>query len=137
VQNFATAGRNDEGCWTWVSLDKSKLYVASFGSNVISVFSIAGSNLLAKTLEPNFFAKRGNLPPGDAKDLHETADGYLYNTGAYQSHTLSTFRTSASGVLSEIVNSPYYIPTSIGKTKDEHAYLGLTGFDMNQLSANQ
>ena len=30
VQNFATAGRNDEGCCTWVSLDKSKLYVASF-----------------------------------------------------------------------------------------------------------
>lgn len=137
VQNFATAGRNDEGCWTWVSLDKSKLYVSSFGANVISVFSITGSNLLAKTLEPNFFAKRGNLPPGDAKDLHETSDGYLYNTGAFQSHTVSTFRTSASGVLSEILNSPYYIPTSIGKTKDEHAYLGLTGFDKNQLSANQ
>jgi 6-phosphogluconolactonase (cycloisomerase 2 family) len=133
VQSFATAGRNDEGCWTWVSLDRSKVYVASFGSNDISVFSIMGSNLLAKTLEPNFFHKRGNLPPGDAKDLHESSDGYLYNTGAYQSHTLSTFRTSASGVLTEISKSPYYIPTSIGKTKEQHAYLGLTGFDKNNL----
>jgi hypothetical protein len=137
VQNFATGNRNDEACWTWVSLDKSKLYVASFGENVISVFSILGTNLLAKTLEPNFFAKRGNLPPGDAKDLHESADGYLYNTGAYQSHTLSTFRTSASGILTEIANSPYYIPTSIGKTKEQHAYLGLTGFDKNNLTNNR
>jgi hypothetical protein len=133
VQNFATAGRNDEGCWTWVSLDKSKLYVASFGSNDISVFSVLGSNLIAKTLEPNFFHKRGNLPMGDAKDLHE-ADGYLYNTGAYQSHTVSTFRTSASGVLTEVDNSPYYVPSSIGKSKEEHAYLGLTGFNKNALN---
>lgn len=136
VQNFATAGRNDEGCWTWVSLDKSKLYVASFGSNDISVFSVLGSNLIAKTLEPNFFHKRGNLPIGDAKDLHETSDGYLFNTGAFQSHTVSTFKTSASGVLREIPKSPYYVPTSVGKSKEEHAYLGLTGFDKNNLNSN-
>jgi len=137
VQNFATGGRKDEGCWTWVSLDKSKLYVASFGENVISAFSILGSNLIAKTLEPNFFKKRGNLPTGDAKDLHESADGYLYNVGAFQSHSVSTFRTSSSGVLTEISNSPYYVPTSIGKSKEEHAYLGLTGFDKNNLNNNQ
>jgi len=137
VQNFATAGRNDEGCWTWVSLDKSKLYVASFGQNVISVFRILGSNLVAKTLEPNFFQKRGNLPMGDAKDLHESPDGYLYNTGAFQSHTVSTFKTSAIGVLTEVANSPYYVPTSIGKSKEEHAYLGLTGFDKNNLNNDQ
>jgi hypothetical protein len=94
-----------------------------------------GSNLLAKTLEPNFFHKKGNLPDGDAKDLHE-AGGYLYNTGAFQSHTVSTFRTSMSGVLTEIARSPYYVPTSIGKSKDEHAYLGLTGFDKNELTTS-
>jgi hypothetical protein len=132
VQNFATAGRNDEGCWTWVSLDKSKLYVASFGENVISTFSILGNNLLAKTLDPNFFTRRGNIPPGDTKDMHE-AGGYLYVSGAFQSHTIATFRTSASGVLTEIAASPYYVPTSIGKTKEQHAYLGLTGFDKNSL----
>jgi hypothetical protein len=113
--------------------DKSKLYVASFGENVISVFSIQGNNLLAKTLEPNYFTKRGNLPMGDAKDLHESPDGYLYNTGAFQSHTVSTFRTSASGALTEIQNSPYYVPTSRGKSSMQHAYLGLTGFDKNNL----
>jgi len=129
VQNFATAGRNDEGCWTWVSLDKSKLYVASFGQNVVSVFSILSNNLVAKTLEPNFFRRRGDIPPGDTKDMHETADGYLFVSGAFQSHTVSTFKTSSSGMLSEIMPSPYYVPTSKGKTKEEHAYLGLTGFD--------
>ncbi|MEO7393345.1 MAG: hypothetical protein ABIU11_00305 [Chitinophagaceae bacterium] len=129
VQNFATGGRNDEGCWTWVSLDKSKLYVASFGENVISVFNILDNNLVAKTLDPNFFQKRGNLPIGDAKDLHETKDGHLYNTGAFQSHTVSTFKKSSNGGLTEIGNSPYYVPASIGKTKEQHAYLGFTGFD--------
>ena len=130
VQNFATAGRNDEGCWTWVSNDKSKLYVASFGENTVSVFDILGTNLLAKTLTPNFFYRRGNLPIGDTKDMHE-ADGYLYVIGAFQSHTVSIFKTSASGVLSELFvgASPYFVPTSLGKTKEQHAYLGLTGFD--------
>ncbi|MEJ7739402.1 MAG: hypothetical protein WKF97_18405 [Chitinophagaceae bacterium] len=137
VQNFATSDRNDEGCWTWVSLDKSKLYVASFGTNGISSFTILPNNLLANTLGNNFFKKRGNLPTGDAKDMHETSDGYLYNVGAFQSHTVSTFRTSASGVLKEITNSPYYVPTSIGKSKEQHAYLGFTGFDKNNLNNKQ
>jgi len=136
VQNFATSNRNDEGCWTWVSLDKSKVYVTSFGTNGVSAFSILGSNLLANTLGSNYFQKRGNLPTGDAKDMHESPDGYLYNSGAFQSHSVSTFRTSASGVLTEISNSPYYVPTSVGKSKEEHAYLGLTGFDKNELNNN-
>ena len=129
VQNFPTSDRNDEGCWTWVSLDKSKLYVASFGTNGVSAFSILGSNLLQNTLGSNFFPKSGNLPTGDAKDMHETADGYLYDVGAFQSHTVSTFKTAASGALTEISGSPYAVPSSVGKTKEEHAYLGLTGFD--------
>jgi 6-phosphogluconolactonase (cycloisomerase 2 family) len=131
VQNFATGGRNDEGCWTWVSIDKRKLYVASFGENVISAFTILGNNLIEKTLDPNFFMRRGQIPPGDTKDMHETADGYLYVSGAFQSHTIATFRTSATGMLSEVMASPYYVPTSKGKSKEQHAYLGLTGLDKN------
>ncbi len=136
VQNFATAGRNDEGCWTWVSIDKRKLYVASFGENVVSAFTISGNNLIEQTLEPNFFKRRGELPPGDTKDMHETADGYLYVSGAFQSHTVTTFKTSLNGMLSETAASPYYVPSSNGKSKEEHAYLGLTGFDKNQSHKN-
>ncbi|MEJ7768506.1 MAG: hypothetical protein WKF89_11890 [Chitinophagaceae bacterium] len=134
MQNFATGGRNDEGCWTWVSIDKRKLYVASFGDNVMSAFTIGSTNFLEKTLEPNFFKRRGELPTGDTKDMHETADGYLYVSGAFQSHTITTFKTSPTGMLSEVTASPYYIPTSKGKSKEEHAYLGLTGFDKNELA---
>lgn len=74
------------------------------------------------------------MPVGNAKDIHESSDEYLYDVGAFQSHTVSTFRTSASGVLTEIANSLYYIPTSTGKSKEELAYLGLTGFDKNELT---
>jgi hypothetical protein len=63
--------------------------------------------------------------------MHETTDGYLYVSGAFQSHTVTTFKTSLSGMLSEVAASPYYVPTSLGKTKEQHAYLGLTGFDKN------
>jgi hypothetical protein len=133
VQNFATGNRNDEACWTWVSLDRTKLYVASFGENVISVFSILGDNKIAKTLEPNFFTRRGNIPPGDTKDMHESADGYLYVSGAFKTHTIASFKTSFSGKLTEVPYSPYYVPSSAGKTSDQHAYLGLTGFDKNKL----
>lgn len=129
VQNFATGERNDEACWTLVSIDKRKLYVASFGENVVSTFAIMSNNLLEKSFDPNFIKRKGNLPEGDTKDMHETADGYLFVAGAYQSHTISSFKTSSVGMLFEIPASPYYVPTSKGKSKDEHAYLGLTGFD--------
>jgi 6-phosphogluconolactonase (cycloisomerase 2 family) len=129
VQNFATAGRNDEGCWTWVSLDKRHLYVASFGENVVSVFDIKSDGKIAKTLDPNFFKRRGPIPMGDTKDMHESPDGYLYVAGAFQSHTITTYKKASNGALSEVSGSPYMVPSSVGKTKDQHAYLGLTGFE--------
>jgi hypothetical protein len=128
VQNFATAGRNDEGCWTWVSLDKRHLYVASFGENVVSVFDIKNDGKIAKTLDPNFFARRGGIPMGDTKDMHESPDGYLYVAGAFQSHTITTYKKASNGALTEVAGSPYAVPSSVGKTKVQHAYLGLTGF---------
>jgi 6-phosphogluconolactonase (cycloisomerase 2 family) len=129
IQNFASGGRNDEACWTWVSNDRSKLFVASFGENVVSVYDIGSDNKLRVSLSPNFFLRRGGLPMGDTKDLHQSGDGNLYVAGAYQSHTVSTFKVSSNGTLSEVTNSPYVIPSSVGKTKDQHAFLGLTGFD--------
>ncbi len=128
VQNFASGGRNDEACWTLVSRDQTKLFVASFGENVVSVFNIGSDNKLSVSLTPNFFARRGGLPMGDTKDMYEAA-GYLYAAGAFQSHTVSTFRIASDGALSEVTGSPYAVPSSAGKTKEEHAFLGLTGFE--------
>ncbi|GAB2576521.1 lactonase family protein [Spirosoma areae] len=129
IQNFATGGRNDEGCWTWVSRDKSKLFVASFAQNVVSVFDIGADNKLSKSLTPNFFARGGGIPEGDTKDMHETPGNFLYVLGAYQSHSVSTFKVAANGSLAEESSSPYRVPSSVGKTKDQHAFLGLTGFE--------
>jgi len=129
VQNFATGGRNDEACWTWVSLDKTKLFTVSFGENIVSVFDIGSDGKLVKSLTPNFFARRGGLPAGDSKDMHQSDDGYLHVVGAFQSHTIGTFKIAANGSLTEITSSPYVIPSSVGKTKDQHAFIGLTGFD--------
>jgi hypothetical protein len=129
VQNLASGGRNDEACWTWVSLDKSKLFVASFGENIVSVYDIGADNKLTASLTPNFYARNGSLPMGDTKDMHQSRDSYLNVVGAFQSHTITTFKIAANGSLSEVAGSPYAIPSSAGKTKDQHAFLGLTGFD--------
>lgn len=132
VQNFATSNRNDEACWTWVSLDDRKLHTASFTSNDISSFDIGGSNLLSVSLQPNFVQRRG-VPMPDTKDMHE-AGGYLYVSGAFQSHSISTFRRNeTTGALTEVPSSPYFIPSVKGKTPDQVAFMGLTGFDKNDL----
>jgi 6-phosphogluconolactonase (cycloisomerase 2 family) len=128
IQNFATSDRNDEACWALVSLDKRKFYSASFTSNDVSVFDIGTDNKLAVPFSPNFVHRRG-VPPQDTKDMYETA-GYLYVSGAFKSHSISTFlRNPATGALLENYASPYVIPSSIGKTNDQQAFLGLTGFD--------
>jgi 6-phosphogluconolactonase (cycloisomerase 2 family) len=129
VQNLASGGRNDEACWSWVSLDKTKFFVASFGENIVSVYNMGADNKLTASLSPNFFARSGGLPMGDTKDMHQSIDGYLNVVGAYQSHTVTTFRIAANGSLSEVAGSPYSIPSSAGKTKEQQAFLGLTGFD--------
>jgi len=128
IQNFASGGRNDEACWTWVSLDRSKLYVVSFAENIVSVFGIASDNKLTNILTPNFFTRAGNPPMGDSKDIYQAND-YLYVAGSFQSHTIAVFKIAGSGALTEISGSPFPVPSSIGKTKDQQAYLGLTGFD--------
>ena len=129
IQNFGSADRNDEACWTWVSNDKSHLYVVSFAQNVISVFNIGSDDKLEKSLDPNFFARKGNPPMGDTKDMYQSGDGYLYASGSFQTHSIAAFKTAGSGALTEISGSPYAVPSSVGKTKEQHAYLGLTGFD--------
>lgn len=128
VQNFATGDRNDEACWTWVSLDKKYLFVASFTGNIVSSFAINSDNKLSAPLSPNFFKRKG-VPEEDTKDMHQTTDGYLFVAGAFQSHTVTTFKIGSGGSLAEITGSPYAIPSSAGKTKDQQAFLGLTGFD--------
>lgn len=135
VQNFGTSDRNDEACWTYVSLDKRKLHTASFTSNAVSSFDIGADDKLSVSLHPNYIVRRG-VPLEDTKDMHE-AGGYLYVSGAFISHSISTFRRNAStGALTEIPSSPYHIPSVAGKTHDQVAFMGLTGFDKEESNDN-
>ncbi len=129
IQNFTTADRNDEACWTWVSLDRTKLFTASFGTNFISVFDIGGDGRLGVSLNPNFFARGGAIPMADTKDMHQSPDNYLYVAGAFMTHSVSVFKIGGNGALTEMSGSPYRIPSSAGKTPMEHAFIGLTGFE--------
>lgn len=131
IQNFATGNTNDdEACWTHVSADGQRLYVASFTGNIVSAFDIGSDNKLSVSLSPNFFMRRG-VPIPDTKDLYEASGGYLYVSGAFQSHSISIFKMGSGGALSEQPGSPYHIPSSVGKSKEEQSFLGLTGFDRN------
>jgi hypothetical protein len=96
---------------------------------VVSVFDINADGRLSQSLTPNSFPRRGGLPMGDTKDMYEAPGGHLYVSGAFQSHSVSIFRRAASGALTEEPGSPYRVPSSVGRSKEEHAYLGLTGFE--------
>ncbi len=128
IQHFATGNTNDdEACWAYVTSDNKRLYVASFTANIISAFNIGSNNKLSVSLSPNFFQRR-NVPMPDTKDIYD-AGGYLYVSGAFQSHSITIFKIGNDGALSERYGSPYHIPSSAGKSKEEQAFLGLTGFD--------
>lgn len=128
VQNFGTGDRNDEACWTLVSLDNRRLFTASFSSNAVSTFDIGGDGRLSVSLSPNSVVRRA-APPQDAKDMYQTRDGFLYVAGAFKSHSVSVFRIGADGSLSEQAGSPYAIPSSAGMTSMQQAFIGLTGFE--------
>jgi len=126
VQNFPTGNGHDELCWTLISLDHTKLYAASFATNEVSVFDIGLDGRLIKALDPNFFAVSGLASP-DTKDMYEVP-GYLYTLGGLNTHSVSVFKTSASGFLTQ-QGGPYLIPSASGKTKMEYGFQGLTGFE--------
>ncbi|HZG00825.1 MAG TPA: hypothetical protein VEY71_07475 [Chitinophagales bacterium] len=127
VQNFETAGDNDEACWTHVSLDQTTLYTASFGNNIVSFFHIGSNDLLSVTANPNYVVRSG-VPPADTKDMYE-AGGKLYVSGAFMSHSVSIFEILSGGALMELPQSPYYVPSVAGTTPAQVAFLGLTGFE--------
>ncbi len=93
------------------------------------MFDIGADNWISQSLNPNFFARGGGIPTGDAKDMYEAPGGHLYVLGAFQTHTVTVFNRAANGALTEQAGSPYRVPSSAGRSMTEHAYLGLTGFE--------
>lgn len=119
-------GSIDEACWTALSPSGDRLYVASFGDNIISSFSLNSDGTVKQSLG---FKSRGDNPPlGDSKDMYITSDNkYLYNLGAFQTFSINTFKIDESG-LTYLKQYVYHeTKNSIG-TPGAYNFLGLDGF---------
>ncbi|WP_432412757.1 hypothetical protein [Rasiella sp. SM2506] len=128
--NFATSTADDldEACWTAVSPSGDRLYVASFGSNVITPFALGASGNVTSTLPVE--AREGNAPPADSKDVWVTPNNqYLYHLGAFQSFSMNIFDITQSGVdyREQIVLQT--TQSGLGQP-GAFNFLGLTGFDL-------
>ncbi len=133
VGNFGTGDGDDidEACWTVVSPDGSKLYVSSFGGNLISEFDVDRAGNVSKVgrgRETAYALRAANTPPGDTKDMYITPDGrQMYVLGAYQTFTLSRYEVSSSGSLKLAEQIKVKEATETGP--GAYNFLGLIGFD--------
>lgn len=133
VANFGTGEGSDidEACWTLLGPNGRKLYVSSFGGNLISVFDVAKNGdvkPIGSKQETVFEARKAGTPPGDTKDMYISDDGrYLYNLGAYQTFTVSKFDVSRDGTLS--FRNEQKVAAATEQGPGAYNFLGLTGFD--------
>jgi len=131
VGNFNTAslGDIDEACWTLLNPAGDKLYVASFGANVISSFNVHRSGNIASNIGAT--ARGDNSPAGDTKDMYISSDNkYLYTLGAFQSFSINRFDISPSGDLVYRAQVPLTTTkASIGQA-GTYNFLGLAGYDL-------
>lgn len=122
----------DEACWTTLNPDGSKLYVSSFGGNLISEFDVDASGVVSKVgwkSETAYARRAEGTPPGDTKDMFITADGaHMYVLGAYQTFTISTYEIAPGGSLSLAAEIPVEAATEKGP--GAYNFLGLVGFEL-------
>jgi len=131
--NFGTGDGADidEACWTLTSPDGTKLYVSSFGGNLISEFNVNADgevSIVGDDSETAYAVRQDGTPPGDTKDMFITEDGsFMYVLGAYQTFTLSSYDISESGSLS--LSAEYAVDAATETGAGAYNFLGLTGFD--------
>jgi len=133
VGNFGTGNGADidEACWTILSADGRKLYVSSFGGNLISEFDVDASGAVSingASKETAYALRKNGTPAGDTKDMYLSKDGqFMYVLGAYQTFTLSKFDISSSGSLS--LFAEYKVNAATKSGPGAYNFLGLAGFD--------
>ncbi|MBT5434739.1 MAG: hypothetical protein P8Q36_00495 [Alphaproteobacteria bacterium] len=133
VDHFGTGegGDIDEACWTIVSEDGSKLYLSSFGGNLISEFDLDTSSMVSivgDAKDTAYTLRRDGTPAGDTKDMYLSSDGaFMYVLGAYQTFTVSQYGLSASGSLS--LAQEYDVEAAVEMGPGAYNFLGLAGFD--------
>ncbi|WP_196888112.1 hypothetical protein [Aureivirga sp. CE67] len=126
IESIMTGNGGDYVGWAICSNDYSKVFTSSFKNNTVSVFNIATDNTLYKSLDPNYFFRRGEEAL-DNKDLFESQDGFLYVSGAYSGLDIGGYYINADGSLVEISNSPYNVPSANGVTPTQQTFVGLVG----------
>lgn len=133
IQSFGTGDGDDidEACWTALSPDGDKLYVSSFGGNLISEFDIDASGRVSKIGDAEnttYVLRKDGTPPGDTKDMYITGDTeHLYVLGAYQTFTISQFDLSETG--SVTLDNEYKVEAATETEPGAYNFLGLVGFD--------
>jgi 6-phosphogluconolactonase (cycloisomerase 2 family) len=121
----------DEACWTTLNPTGSKLYVSSFGGNLISEFDVAGGRVSKVGSKPEtaYARRKAGTPPGDTKDMLITSDGrHMYVLGAYQTFTLSHFDIAPSGSLS--LAEEVAVEAATERGPGAYNFLGLAGYDL-------
>lgn len=129
VNNAEIPGAGDAACWTLLTPDGDRLYIASFAGNIISYFGVSSEDGL--TLRQSF--TRTNVSALDTKDMYLTSNGdYLYVSGPLMSHTISIYDVDAEGLLTETPFSPYEVPSAhpggVSVSPESQAFLGLVGY---------
>ena len=134
VANFGTGDGADidEACWTVLDASGRHLYVSSFGGNLISVFDVADDGSvkpIGNRSETVYTRRKDGTPPGDTKDMYITSDGrYLFNLGAYQTFTVSSFDIDGNGILR--LNEEYEVQAATEEGAGAYNFLGLAGIDI-------
>ncbi|WP_133407721.1 beta-propeller fold lactonase family protein [Parashewanella tropica] len=128
--NTGEANQHDEACWTVLNPDGTRLYVSSFGANVVTPFSINTDGSMNKTLP--YEARGDNTPSGDTKEMWVSPDDkYVYVLGAFQTFTLNRFKVTEDGL--DYLDQYIYEETKDARGDDsagKYNFLGLTGFDI-------
>jgi len=129
VNNAEIPGAGDAACWTLLTTDGTRLYIASFARNFVSYFEVSPPSGL--TLMQSLI--RQDSPLLDTKDMFITRNGkYFYVTGPLMSHTISIYDVDADGLLTETEFSPFEVPSShpggVNVGPDSQAFLGLLGY---------
>lgn len=133
VANFGTGNGADidEACWTALNPNGTKLYVSSFGGNLISEFDVGPGGKVSKVgtgAETSFTLRKPGTPAGDTKDMHVSRNGkYMYVLGAYQTFTISKFDVGGRHGLT--FANEYKVDAATRKGPGVYNFLGLVGFD--------
>ncbi len=116
----------NESCWTALNPAGNKLYVASFQTNLVTVFDASSSGLSFSSS----VTRGGIAPNGDSKEIWVSPDNkYVYNLGAFQSFSINRFDINGNNLRYKKQTPVAAAASGIG-TAGKFNFLGLTGFDL-------